>query len=343
MTTASPPGPQYDFRRFLPKVPDPLVAVLDVLSPSSLAAMFRRYLPVMIGAAVLGGAIGLLRASGQPTTYTTTAKFIVGAGSSQISGLAAQLGLGGGGSLLESPAFIEDLISARELLWGVANAPLRIDSLHPERDTTVIDILQLRDTSTLRAKEIAVGVLRTWISVQQAPNSILELTATTGNPRLSSALVLETINQVNRFKFDMKQKRIDAEREFIERRLRTTERELRDAEARLRAFLSQNRGYSSVSDLQFQHERLTSEVDMRRGFYQSAVMAHEQAKVEETRDIPMTTILEAPDIPLRPNARPKQRTVMIGAVAGLFLSVFVVLLLDLRRRVRVERAALGRP
>jgi uncharacterized protein involved in exopolysaccharide biosynthesis len=339
--TISPPPPQFDYRRFIPKVPDPLIAVFDVLSPSSLLAMLKRYWWVLVGSAALGGGIAFWRASQQATTYTTTARFIVGAGTTQLSGLAAQLGLSGGGSLLESPAFIEDLVHSRELLWGVANAPIKIDSIDPNKDTTVIGLLKLRDTMQLRAKEIAVGVLRSWISVKQGPNSILDLTATTGNPRLSSALALETINQVNQFNFSMRQKRLDAERDFIDRRLQITERELRDAESRLRAFLQQNRGYSSVSDLQFQHERLSAEVSMRRGFYQSAVMAHESAKVEEIKDVPMTTLLEAPDIPLRPNTRPKQRSVMIGIVAGLFLSSLLILLLDLRRRVMVERAALA--
>ena len=340
--TPSTPPPPFDYRRFIPRVPDPLMAVFDVLSPSSLLAMLKRYWWLLVGAAAIGGATAMWRSGKQPTTYTTMAKFIVGAGTSQISGLAAQLGLtAGSGSLLESPAFIEDLIHARELLWGVANAPLKIDSLRPDQDTTIVELLGIKDSLPLRAKEIAVSVLRGWIQVQPGKNSILELTVTTGNPLLSSALALETINQVNQFQFDMKQKRIDAEREFIERRLQTTERELRDAESRLKAFLERNRGYGPTSDLQFQHERLSAEVGMRRGFYQSAVMAHEAARVEETKQVPMTTILEQPDIPLRPNARPMQRSVVIGAVAGAFLGLLVMLLLDLRRRVQVERAALS--
>lgn len=336
-----PPPPPFDFRRFMPRVPDPLLAVFDVLSPASLAAMLKRYWWLLAGSAALGAGIAAWRATQEPTSYSTTAKFIVGAGTSQISGLAAQLGLAAGsGSLLESPAFIEDLIHARELLWGVANAPLKIDSLHPERDTTIVALLKIRDSLPLRAKEIAVNTLRGWIQIQPGKNSILELTVTTDNPLLSSALALETINQVNEFQFTMKQKRIDAERGFIERRLRTTERELREAEARLQSFLERNRVYGPTSELQFQHDRLTAEVAMRRGFYQSAVMAHEAARIEETKEVPMTTILEAPDRPLRPNARPMQRSVVIGAVAGAFLALLLMLLLDLRRRVQLERAAL---
>jgi uncharacterized protein involved in exopolysaccharide biosynthesis len=336
--TQSPPP--FDYRRFIPRVPDPLVAVFDVLSPASLLAMVKRYWWLLVGATAAGAAFAFYQASKQPTNYTTTARFIVGQGATQLSPLAAQLGLSGGGSLLESPAFIEDLLHSRELLWGVANAPLKIDSLDPARDTTILEVLGIKDTLPLRAKEIAVGTLRGWIGVSQGPNSILELTVTTNNPRLSSALALEAINQVSRFNFDMKQRRLDAERTFIERRLQITERELREAEARLRAFLQQNRNYGQASDLQFQHERLTSEVGMRRNFYQSAVMAHESARVEETKDVPMTTLLEAPDIPLRPNSRPKGRSTLVGAIAGFMLATLLVLLLDLRRRVMVERAAL---
>lgn len=316
------------------------MAVFDVLTPASLWALLRRYWYVLAASALLGAGIAFWRAGGQPLMYTTTARFIVGQGSTQLSGLAAQLGLASSGSLLESPSFIADLVKSRELLWGVANAPLRIDSLNPERDTTIVDILGIRDTMPLRAKEIAVGTLRGWVGVAQMPNSILELTVGTSNPRLSSAVALETIRQVNRFNFEMRQKRLDAERDFIERRLGITERELRDAEARLREFLQRNRGYGQASQLQFEHDRLASEVAMRRSFYQSAVMAHESARVEEIRDIPMTTLLESPDVPLRPNQRPKGRSTVIGGMTGVVLAFLLVLLLDLRRRVQLERAAL---
>jgi len=98
-----------------------------------------------------------------------------------------------------------------------------------------------------------------------------------------------------------RQSQAAAERRFTEQRLDEVKQELSHAEDKLQAFLQRNRDYRDSPQLSFEQDRLAREVARQQQLYTSLSQAYEQAKIEEVRDTPVFTVVERPDLPIRPD------------------------------------------
>jgi uncharacterized protein involved in exopolysaccharide biosynthesis len=137
---------------------------------------------------------------------------------------------------------------------------------------------------------------------------------------------------INEFNLERRQSQAAAEREFTFRRLEEVRGDLRQAENRFEAFLERNRGFDSPS-LLFEQDRLRRAVSLQQQLFTTLAQAYEQAKIDEVRDTPVITVIEAPETPIRPEPRGTVRKVVLAALGGTLLGLALAFGLDFTRRV----------
>ena len=125
---------------------------------------------------------------------------------------------------------------------------------------------------------------------------VVELEVTAGNPGLAQEINQRLIDLVNEFNLRTRQSQAANERAFTERRLEEVRQELRATEDGLQSFLQRNRDYTNSPALTFQVERLQREVSMRQEVFTTLAQEFQQAKIEEVRDTPVITVVEAPSL-----------------------------------------------
>lgn len=245
-------------------------------------------------------------------TYTADAAFMPqgarDSGTGGLRSLAGQFGVtvpGEGGT--DSPEFYADLLGSRTIL-----GPLLADSFTvqdraagQERRGTLAELLEVEGDSP---EEIRLSTLE-WLRDDavsrrsDVATSKVSLSVSTPWPELSVELAERLLEQVNDFNLQNRQSQAAAERVFIEGRLAETRQELAEAEGVLRRFLETNRQFASSPELVFEHDRLQREVALRQGVVSSLSQSFEEARISEVRNLPVITILETPEAPIRHDGR----------------------------------------
>ncbi len=237
---------------------------------------------------------------------------------SNLTGLAAQIGIAipaNDGGL--SPGFYGDLIRTDVILRPLAAASYPTRSAREDRP--LVDILSVRG-STLEARrtKAQAKLARMIFPSVSAKTGVVTLLVRTKDPLLSSAIAQRILAQVDSFNQGLRHSQASAERRFTEQRVAQTQSELRSAEDRLQYFLQRNRQYESSPELSFQKDRLQREVTLRQDVYTQLVQLFEQAKVDEVRDTPVLTIVQAPETPILPDSRGIMTGIILGAMLGAF-------------------------
>lgn len=285
--------------------------------------------------------------------YTAHAQFMPkGArGSGQLGGIAAQFGINiSGGDAMNSPQLYTDLLEMRTILWPVAQKTYRVR--HPERgviEGDIIRIFNIQGRQNVREAR-AVNALRGAVhSTVVAKTGVIQMSVSTGYPELSLALATNVLAQLNEYNLSNRQQTAALEREFVERQVREKESELRVAEAQLESFLENNRQYRTSPQLTLEYGRLQRVVDMRQTLFQRMTEAYENARIEEVRNLPVISVIEAPELPIGPDARGGVRRTGIGLLTGFVLAVLLAFVRDRFARTRatgsdevIEFAALKR-
>lgn len=301
-----------------------------------------RYRRVVVGAAVAAfagvGISGLLA----PRTYTASASFITQAAKapSNIAGLAAQLGVSvQTGEAGTNPAFYLDLLRSRGVLSSVVTA--RFTSVDQGKIVTgtLAELLHVPGNTSAERREAAIRALRDRLSTTLTPKTgVIAFSVRTLDPELSHQIAVRLIAELNRFNLERRQSQAAAERKFAESRLGEVRAELRDAEDRMQVFLQRNREYRSAPDLIFEAERLQREIALRQQLYSALSQALEQAKIDQVRDTPVITVIEAPEAPASPDARGLVRRSLLAFGTGAFLGAFLAIVLY---AVRGDRSPSG--
>ena len=99
--------------------------------------------------------------------------------------------------------------------------------------------------------------------------------------------------------------------------------ELREAENRLLVFTQRNRDTRNSPLLRLEEDRLTRDVAMRQQVYTSVVQAYDRAKIEEVRDTPVLTVLQIPEVPVRPDPRGIVTKVILTLIVGTLLGAWL--------------------
>ncbi|MEO8636432.1 MAG: GNVR domain-containing protein [Gemmatimonadales bacterium] len=310
-----------------PSLPSEPPAVLPLVN--ALLRQRRLLLLLPLSLAVLVVAVGLVL----PRSYTAGASFApqsAGGSLSSLTGLAAQFGIAvPTDDAANSPDFYADLLRSGQLLRKmVDSAYVYVDHADTVR-ATLVQVYEIDESTPERSREKAVKRLGQQMQIStDLKTGVVTVAVQAPAADLAEQLTRYALDLVNGFNLRTRQTRATAERQFVEGRVAEAQQELREAENRLQAFLTTNRTFDNAPQLQFQHDRLQRDVGMRQDVYTKLVQAYEQTRIDEVRNTPVITIVEAPIRPVRPDSR----RLALKALLALFIGGFFGILLALFRQ-----------
>ncbi len=311
----------------VPPLPPEPPAVLPLANMLLRQRRLLILLPFTLAVLVVG--IGLLL----PRSYTASASFApqtAGGGLSRLTGLAAQFGIAvPTDDAANSPEFYADLLRSGQLLRAMVETTYVYQDGAETVRANLVQVFDIEDVTPQRSREKAVKRLGQQLTVTtDIKTGVVTLGFEAPAPDLAEQLVRHALDLVNAFNLRTRQSQAAAERQFVEARVDEAQRDLREAENRLQGFLTANRTYINSPQLQFQHDRLSREVQLRQDVYSKLVQAYEQARIDEVRNTPVITVVEAPIRPVKPDSR----RLALKALLALFIGGFAGILVALYRQ-----------
>lgn len=243
---------------------------------------------------------------------------------SGLSGLAAQFGVGvpfADGT--QSVFFYAELIRSRELLRDVVLAPYTSVEGGP---VSLAEVLRVRDAETAVRIDNAIRRLSQQLTVSADPKTnIVRISVSLPDAAVAVQVAQGILERVNRFNLEKRKSQARAEREFAERRVKENKAEMESAENRVQSFLAQNRGFLSSTELKVQQDRLDRDLSLRQRLYSTLSETYEQARLEEVRDTPVITVLEAPERAAQPDRRFLALKTLLAGTATSVVTALVLL------------------
>lgn len=254
------------------------------------------------------------------------------ASASRLLGIAAQLGVALPGSSPESsPEFYRSLLLSRDILDQAAHTRY---SFHTDavdgaaRTGTIPELFDLEGKTPTEQRLAAIKWMESHATVGvEAKTGIVRLTVTARWPELAEQLNRRLLVLVSDFNKASRRTAARAEREFLEAQLENASAEVRRAETRLESFLAQNRSYQAAPRLVAEASRLEREVSLRRELRDGLARAYDQSRIEEVRQTPVTTIVEAPE-----GSALRRRYLLRNGILGIAAGVLIALVLVSARR-----------
>lgn len=321
----------------LPPSPHTMLTALDVLR---LALRRRRLLfvvPMLV--ATLVASVGLLA----DRQWVSQAAFVAqspGGGISRLAGLAAQFGVNVPSAQAgQSPDFYADVLRGdgmmRQLLAGRYTT---VDGQPVDLATRLVPGV----ADAARRGELALRQLRTMISASVGiKTGLVRLAVRLDDPELARQVAVRALEELNRLNVLAQQSQASQERVFTDARLSMARGELRTAEDRLEGFLRSNRVFSGAPQLVLQEDRLRREVSLRQQVVSGLAQGVEQARLEESRNLPVITVVEAPVRPALPDSRRLVLKALFAAIVSATALLALALAGEWRRRLALLNPALS--
>ncbi|MBA3319516.1 MAG: hypothetical protein H0T50_15695 [Gemmatimonadales bacterium] len=311
----------------------------DEISLLSLVNVVLRHRGLVAGVAMLCFGTVVLLTLVQPRTYLSSSSLLPKSreGTSNLAGIAAQFGLNVPTTeSTASPEFYEELLETRHILGRAVDTKYTFGSAGNRLSGTLVDLYEVDEETAALRKEGAIKKLREDIEVDVHETGVVNLEVKTRHAPLSQLVNRRLVQLLQQFNLETRQSQAGAERRFTERRLKEVERDLRAAEDKLQAFLQRNRDYRNSPMLGFEEDRLTREISRQQMLYTSLSQAFETAKIDEVRDTPVLTVVEPPQLPIRPEARGTIKRGVLALAVGLLVGVLLAFGKDLLVRSRHE-------
>lgn len=280
---------------------------------------------------LIGGAAGVVIALLLPPRYTSTGSFIAQSTgpSLPISLLPTALqgiagGLGIGASRDYSPQFYADLLTSDPVLSAVIQRQFTVGAGAAQGHQTYIELLGYASKPPLEAAEAAIRHLRRHTSARaDVRTNIVSLSVTSQSANLSRDIAAAMIDALDSINIAFRQQQSHELREFFQGRVDDAQRDLDSAETALRGFLERNRSTDNSPLLKFEEMRLTRRSDLKQAVYTTVVQQFEEAKLQEARNVPVLTILAAPNVPAKKSGPPRRLIAVAGFLFGLLAAMVI--------------------
>jgi uncharacterized protein involved in exopolysaccharide biosynthesis len=297
----------------------------DELSLLGFANVLLRHRHLIGGLVLTAVAVTVAVVLAWPRSYTVSSTFMPQTRKppSSIAGLASQFGISLGSlDVGQGPAFYVDLVTSREVLGAAVDTVYQFKEGARTVSGTLVQIFESKGETPALRRDAAIRRLEHLVSAAAVQRTgVVNLEVRLRNPVLAFEVNGRLIDLLNRFNMQTRQTQASAERRFAEARVKDAAAELHDAESRQEAFLTRNREYRNSPELVIQLERLTQDVSMQRTLFTSLSQMYEQARLEEVRDTPVLTIVQPPEIPVRPDRRGLALKTFIVAVLATLLGI----------------------
>ena len=303
------------------RVGDPLYS----FSPWRLVTPLLPHWPRLLAFGLAGGLAGVALGFALHSRYTATARFTAQSPSStrignNLATLAGQFGLnldlGVGG--VSSPEFYADIVQTREVLEQVLLA--RYPMTGGTDSTDLLKFLRLDAASSARNKETGVKKLRRAIHVDVARSGMVTVNVTLNDPTVAAAVANTLIDRLNAFTVSRLQFQSRQQRLFAEERLSSAQQELHEAEQDEVVFLERNRLWEQSPMLRAQYARLQRVTQTKQDIVATLSRAYEEARLQEARDTPNITVVEAAIAPTRRSWPPRALFGLAGFFIGLTIA-----------------------
>jgi uncharacterized protein involved in exopolysaccharide biosynthesis len=303
---------------------------IDDLEPSpplQFAAFIARHVKLIGVLAASLFVITVLALSVSDDRFASSESFVPQSSSqtSALAGVAAQFGVVAGGSdATQSPAFYADLLKSREVLTTVLRNRFEYTGMNGNVSDSLINLIGVTaQTEPLRTTK-ALEKLSNMVQVNlKARTGVVSFDVRMPNAVLAQQVAQRFLDEVSRFNQEQRQSRAGAERRFTDGRVVELQRELRDAEDRLQAFLQRNRDYRNSPELSAERDRIIREIDLRQTVFGTVAQSNEKARIDEARDTPVITVVEAPNLPGRPDGRGRLVWGLFALFAGAAAAIVI--------------------
>jgi tyrosine-protein kinase Etk/Wzc len=297
----------------------------DEVSFLAIANVLLRHRQLVLGSALLVFALVVGIILLLPRSYTSESSFMpqTRTQSGSLTGLAAQFGFAlpltatDGG---QSPAFYTDLVRSRTILEAVVDSQYEYQGDRGPAKGTLVDFYQSKGKTPALRRDAAIRTLEKDVQATTVQKTgVVNLAVTVRQPALARQINQQLLDLINQFNLRTRQSQAGQERRFTERRMDEVRQDLRAAEDRLQQFLQRNRDIRNSPNLTFEADRLQREVTMQQQVFTTLAQAYEQAKIEEVRDTPVITVVERPEVPVRPDRRGLIGKGLLALLLGLVL------------------------
>ncbi|MFP4449019.1 MAG: GNVR domain-containing protein [Bacteroidota bacterium] len=256
-----------------------------------------------------------------------------------LQSLAMQFGFGG--SLSSSAQFsIDDLIKSRNI-----NERIIYKNWETEEYEKPVNLIEYWDIEGETEELIffkALDKIKDKIDLQKDEETGLNtITVEMPEPQLAADVANYIIQLINEYVQQERKTTTKENQKYLAERLETVEKQLREAEEKVKEFKESNREISHSPRLQMELSRLERNVNLKQEVFISLEQEREMTEVELVKETPVINVLDEAVKPEK-RAKPKRKLiVVVGAFAGLFLSILIVVIRYVWNYIKQEMQSRG--
>ena len=267
-----------------------------------------------------------------PRVYTSSAKILPisenNSKLSNLSGLASQFGMNlptTVGSEIQWDELYPEIVRSERLMEILVQKSFQTEKYPDEQ--ILLQLLDIennyRDESS--KLKLAVEDLKEMIIVQKDRFSpVVSLHVEAFEPRLARDLATEVIAESGKILLDLKTKKVQEKRIFIEARIEEVFNALQEAEKAEEQFRLENKNIIQSPTLTMKIKRLFREVELQNSLYVSLKSQYENAKIEEVQEAAMIQVIDGPLKPVRLTSPRIAISLILALFFGLSLAVFII-------------------
>ena len=265
-----------------------------------------------------------------PRVYTSSAKILPisenNSNLSNLSGLASQFGMNlPTGGEIQWDELYPEIVRSEKLMEILVQKSFQTEKYQDEQ--TLLQLLDIennyRDESS--KLKLAVEDLKEMIIVQKDRLSpVVSLHVEAFEPRLARDLATEVIAESGKILLDLKTKKVQEKRIFIEARIEEVFNALQEAEKAEEQFRLENKNIIQSPTLTMKIKRLSREVELQNSLYVSLKSQYENAKIEEVQKAAMIQVIDGPLKPFRLTSPRIAISLILALFFGLSLAVFII-------------------
>jgi uncharacterized protein involved in exopolysaccharide biosynthesis len=265
--------------------------------------------------------VGVITAFVWPPYYQSTATFMAESQTPRnlptgLGALAEQFGVASlTGNL--GPAYYAKLLDSREVLERVLMIPTTTNDDSVTRP--LIDRLGVSGSNPDRMNK-SLKKLRNRVQVSaDVTTNTVSLAVDMRDPHVAFQAANALLSTLDSFNVTVRKSRARNEAEFLTARVADAQGALRAAEASLESFLAANREGRTTPALAVQESRLRRAAEMAQTRFSDLQRQLDQARIQEVRDTPVLTVLDRPNLPVKPYKPIRSLVIAVIVVVGMGL------------------------
>ena len=301
---------------------------------------YKRFIIVFTAVVAIGAIVYSLLADEQYDASTKLyKKTSEGQSASRLQGLAAQFGMGGaiGGT---SEFNIKDLLASRRINKKIIYKAWKNEKFN--EPVNLIEYWEIEGESKEEKFLSAYNSLKDKITVNKDEETqLITITVMMGEAQLAADVANYITTLIEEYVHNEQKTTTKQNLQYIEKRLETIKKELTKAEEELKRFRESNRVIQSSPGLQMELGRLQRKVTIKQEVYLTLQKEREMAEIELVKETPVINVLDDAMKPQYPSKPKKKLIAIVGAFAGFFLSLLIVVMIYVWGYVKREMEQRG--